>query len=169
MTNNPLDSLLYSQVDVYCSVPAQKPSVSHSFSEISQSLRELLTVQRQQTELLTELVTQVQRTQHRKAIELGLWKRSNPELAEFCKRASVKLERVQTDLLSTITEEIDENFDTLMDSEFMLSEFVDRFGMKFMHLNSMLHILSQLGNAPDLQFHHSETPKVQNPETPKET
>lgn len=169
MTNAPLDSVLYSQVDVCCSIPVRKPSVSESLTEISQSMRELLSFQRHQTELLTELVAQVQRTQHRKAIELGLWKRSNPELADFCKRASVRLERVQTDLLSTITREIDDNFDSFMDSEFMLNEFVDRFGMKFMHLNSMLHILSQLGNAPDLQINQPpETSKVQNTETHKD-
>lgn len=161
MTNAALDSLLYSQMDVCYATSASKPSAAASLGEIAQSMRELLGVQRHQTELLTELVAQVQRSQHRKAIELGLWKRSNPELAEFCKRAAVKLERVQTDLLATITQEVEDKADNFMDGDFdfMLNEFVDRFGMKFMHLNSMLNMLAQLGNAPDIQIQPAETHK----------
>jgi hypothetical protein len=82
---------------------------------------------------------------------LGRWKLSHPELAEYCKRAAKKLERIQTDLLSSITEEIETNADVLLDSEFGLNEFVDRFGAKFLQLHSLLQILTQLGSAPDLQ------------------
>ncbi|MDR0870493.1 MAG: hypothetical protein LBN39_06835 [Planctomycetaceae bacterium] len=162
MSHPSLDSLSYS-VDTYTSVPLpQTPpaTLSATLSDIGTSLKELLSVQKQQTALLTELAVIAQRSHYRKAIDLGLWKRSNPELAEFCKRAAGKLERIQSDLLSTITEEVDDNYETMMDSEFMLSEFVDRFGLKFMQLNSLLQILTQLGNAPDIQL-HTEPQKVQ--------
>ncbi len=121
-------------------------------------LREMLSAQGQQNRLLGELVSQITHLHRRRNYELGLWKQANPELAEFCRRAAIQLERVQTDLLSTITEEIDDNADDLLDSEYVLGEFVDRFGSKFMHLNGLLQVLTQLGNAPDLQFQPAETP-----------
>ncbi|MDR0337145.1 MAG: hypothetical protein LBI18_08660 [Planctomycetaceae bacterium] len=139
----------FSQIDVVHSVPLSNPE--HS-SELCTLIRELLAAQNRQNELLEELILQVNQSHRRKTIELALWKRANPELADFCRRAAVKLERVQTDLLSTITEEVEYNAENFLDSEFSLNEFVDRFGTKFIHLNTLLQVLSQLGNAPDIQI-----------------
>jgi len=36
-----------------------------------------------------------------------------------------------------------------LDGEFMLNEFVDRFGPRLAHLNGVLQVLSQLSAAPD--------------------
>jgi hypothetical protein len=115
-------------------------------------MRELIAAQDRQNALLEELISQTGQHQRRKAVELALWKRSNPELSEFCRKAAVKLERVQTDLLSTITEEIDTNSESLLESEYCLNEFVDRFGMKFVQLNALVQVLTQLGNAPDIRI-----------------
>ena len=41
-----------------------------------------------------------------------------------------------------MTNEIHENADVLMDGEFMLNEFVDRFGPRLAHLNGVLQILA---------------------------
>ena len=119
-------------------------------------MREMISAQDRQNELLEELVDQVGQTHKRKLLELALWKRSNPELAEYCRRAAVKLERVQADLLASIVEEVDSNAEMLLDSEFGLSEFIDRFGPKFMHLNGLFQILAQLGNAPEIQIQRHE-------------
>lgn len=159
MPNVPREPHYFSQIDVIHSLPRPEPPASEPLSEVCVLLRELLSVQDRQNELLENLVSQVGQSQRRKTLELALWKRANPELAEFCRRAATTLERVQTDLLSSITEEVEYNADTLLDSEFGLAEFVDRFGTKFMHLNALLQILSQLGNAPDIQFQAPETPK----------
>jgi hypothetical protein len=149
----------FSQIDVVHSLPQSK-SESQPLSEINTLLRELLAAQRRQNDLMEELILQVNQSYRRKTIELALWKRANPELAEFCRRSAIKLERVQTELLSTITDEVEDNAETFLDSEFSLNEFVDRFGTKFMHLNAILQVLSQLGNAPDIQVQQaSESPK----------
>jgi hypothetical protein len=150
--------LLYTQIDVFptftppqpVSTPPLATTAEHS-PQLCGLLSELVSAQDRQTMLLEELVATVLHTYRRRAVELGRWKIVNPELAEYCKRAAKKLERIQTDLLSTITEEIESNSDVLLDSEFGLNEFVDRFGTKFLQLNSLLQILTQLGNAPDLQ------------------
>jgi hypothetical protein len=36
-----------------------------------------------------------------------------------------------------------------MDGEFVLSEFVDRFGPRLAHLNGMLQVLAQLSSIPN--------------------
>jgi hypothetical protein len=152
--------LLYTQIDVFPTFtppqPVPEPTVADHSPQLHGLLSELVSSQDRQTALLEELVSSVTQAQRRRGVELGLWKLSHPELAEYCKRAAKKLERIQTDLLSSITEEIDTHVDVLLDSEYGLSEFVDRFGAKFLQLNSLLQILTQLGNAPDLQVSSHE-------------
>ena len=160
MATTSLD-LLYTQIDVFPTfTPPQPVSISPPITEHSPQLHgllsELVSAQDRQTALLEELVATFTNAHRRRVVELGLWKISHPELAEYCKRAAKKLERIQTDLLSTITEEIETNADVLFDSEFGLNEFVDRFGTKFLQLNSLLQILTQLGNAPDIQVASTE-------------
>ena len=125
-------------------------------SELCGLMKEMISAQDRQNELLEELIGQVGQSYKRKVVELALWKRSNPELAEYCRKAAMTLERVQTDLLASIVEEVDTNADLLLDSEFGLSEFIDRFGPKFMHLNGLFQILAQLGNAPEIKIHRQE-------------
>ena len=161
MATTSLD-LLYTQIDVFPTFsPPQsalgRKSVTAEYSpQLYGLLSELVSVQDRQTALLEELVSSIAHTHRRRVVELGMWKLSHPELAEYCKRAAKKLERIQTDLLSSITEEIETNADVLFDSEFGLSEFIDRFGTKFLQLNSLLQVLTQLGNAPDLQISPQE-------------
>ena len=155
MATTSLD-LLYTQIDVFPTFsPPQpvleKPITAEHSPQLHGLLRELVSAQDRQTALLEELVTSLAHTQRRRIIELGLWKLSHPELAEYCKRSAKKLERIQADMLSSITEEIETNSDALFDSEFGLNEFIDRFGTRFLQLNSLLQVLTQLGNAPDLQ------------------
>jgi hypothetical protein len=109
-------------------------------------MREMLAAQDRQNELLEELVVQTGAGNRQRVSELTLWQQANPELANFCRRAADKLSKIQTEYLATITEEIEYSFDNLIDGEFMLAEFVDRFGPRFAHLNGLLHVLSQLGS-----------------------
>ena len=44
---------------------------------------------------------------------------------------------------------INDNADVLMDGEFMLNEFVDRFGPRLAHLNGVLQVLAQLSATPN--------------------
>jgi len=44
---------------------------------------------------------------------------------------------VQTEFLETLTQEISVNYESLLEGEFMLNEFVDRFGPRMAHLNSI--------------------------------
>jgi hypothetical protein len=140
----------FSQIDI--SNSGATSSVPHGLSgaaEITYLLRELLSAQDRQNELLEELVGQLGATQRQRATELGQWKQANPGLARSCRLAAESLSKVQTEYLANLTEEINENYETLRDGEFMLNEFVDRFGPRVAHLNGLLQVLTQLSANPD--------------------
>jgi ferric-dicitrate binding protein FerR (iron transport regulator) len=83
--------------------------------------------------------------QKQRANELQQWKDANPKLARACRRAAESLSRVQAQFLESITDEVEANEEDLLDGEFVLSEFVDRFGPRLAHLNGVLQVLAQLG------------------------
>lgn len=112
-------------------------------------LHNLVLGQERQNKLLEELIQQVNVNQRQRAAELGQWKAANPGLARRCKIAAETLSRVQNRFLESLTEEVADNEECLLDGEFMLSEFVDRFGPRLAHLNGVLQALSQLSHAPD--------------------
>lgn len=121
-------------------------NVSHMVVDL---LRQILDSQEKQNELLEEMNQQNSATQRQRTSELGQWKQANPELARGCRQAAETLSLVQTEFLQHLTEEVANNRDTLMDSDFMLNEFVDRYGPRLAHLNGVLQVLSQLSSVPN--------------------
>lgn len=121
-------------------------SNSNSSESVPELLSELVTSQKRQNELLEQLIQQMNATQRQRANELGQWKQANPRLARRCRDAAETLGQIQTQFLETVTEEISDNADVMMDGEFMLNEFVDRFGPRLAHLNGVLQVLSQLSS-----------------------
>ncbi|MCL4193093.1 MAG: hypothetical protein KJZ87_15260 [Thermoguttaceae bacterium] len=138
----------YSQIDVAQTGYVPQPSASGGNLEMVAVLREILAAQDRQNELLEELVGQLNSSQRQRASELGQWKQANPHLARDCRMAAEALSKVQTEYLASITQEINENYESLRDGEFMLNEFVDRFGPRLAHLNGLLQVLSQLSSSP---------------------
>lgn len=119
-------------------------------------LREILAAQDRQNELLEELVGQVGAVQRQRQNELGQWRQANPQLARTCRKAADALTRVQTEFLAALTREINENSEMLIDGEFILNEFVDRYGPRMAHLNGLVQMLSQLSSTPSpASTHHS--------------
>lgn len=142
--------VLYTQIDVSHGTYAPPAGgQSAGTAEIIGLLRELLAAQDRQNELLEELIAQVGAAQRQRAAELNQWKQANPALAAACRSAAEALSKIQTEYLVSITQEINENFEQLRDGEFMLNEFVDRFGPRLAHLNGLLQVLSQLSSTPN--------------------
>lgn len=138
---------MFSQIDV--SQAAYAPSASRHDSEQTRLLREIVSAQDRQNELLEELVGQLGAAQKQRATELGHWKQANPHLARNCRAAAEALGKVQTEFLESVTAEINANYENLLGGEFMLNEFVDRFGPRMAHLNGLLQVLSQLSAVPN--------------------
>ena len=110
-------------------------------------MRQLIAGQQQQNRLIEDLVQQNAAANKQRAHELQQWKDANPDLARSCHRAAEALSRVQTQFLDQLTEEISDTEEHLIEGEFMLNEFVDRFGPRLAHLNGVLQVLAQLGEA----------------------
>jgi hypothetical protein len=139
---------LFSQIDV--SQAAYAPAgAARQDTEQTRLLRELLAAQDRQNELMEELVGQLSATQRQRNTELGQWKQANPHLAHSCRAAAEALGKVQTEFLESLTAEVNANYENLLDGEFMLNEFVDRFGPRMAHLNGLLQVLSQLSAMPN--------------------
>ncbi|MDR3182348.1 MAG: hypothetical protein LBT89_05395 [Planctomycetaceae bacterium] len=159
--------LLYSQIDVFTTSPTpdttESPKTLAAESDRSPQLcgliQELVSVQDRQAGMMEQLVALMATGYRQRIVELGLWKLSNPELAEYCKKAAKKLERVHNDLLSSITDEVDSRYDSFFDSEYGLTEFLEKYGSKLMQLDMMMHVLRQLGNAPDIKVQTTEISK----------
>jgi hypothetical protein len=140
---------LFTQVDITAGAQLSRPrDGADAAEEQAGLLRSILAAQDRQNELLEELVTQMNAAQRQRASELVQWKQANPDLARGCRQAAEALSQVQVEFLGTMTREINENVDALMDGEFMLNEFVDRFGPRLAHLNGVLQILAQLSSTP---------------------
>ena len=109
-------------------------------------LHQIAAGQQRQNQLLEQLVQATVSVQKQRTNELQQWKEANPRLAKSCRRAAEALSRVQTEFLEHLTDEIDENEENLVEGEYMLNEFVDRYGPRLAHLNGVLQVLAQLGS-----------------------
>lgn len=140
---------LFTQVDITAGAQVDRARDARgSDEEQTGLLRNILAAQDRQNELLEELVNQMSAAQKQRNQELAQWKQANPELARNCRLAAEALSQVQVEFLGNLSEEIRENADVLMDGEFMLNEFVDRYGPRLAHLNGVLQVLAQLGSGP---------------------
>jgi len=123
------------------------PALVPLLLEQTQLLRQILAAQERQNALLEELVHQVSAAQRQRQQELSQWKRANPQLARYCRKAAEILARAQNEFLVSLTQEIQDQGDALLEGEFLLTELIDRFGPRMVHLNGLLQMLSQLSSA----------------------
>jgi len=139
------------RIDVSAEASSFESSSAASSSEnaapdnlIAALIRQLLEQQQKTNELLEDMGQQQVAAQKQRSVELAQWRGANPDLARDCRRAAEILGRVQGEFLRQVTEEIIDSADALVDGEFVLNEFVDRFGPRLAHLNGVLQVLSQL-------------------------
>jgi len=143
MSDKPRPSALFSPIDVspHTSPSGERAKESEVVTDV---LHQLVAAQDRQNELLEELIEQMGASQRQRSAELAQWKQANPRLARRCREAAEVLGKVQSAFLESVTEEIADNAEDLVDGEFVLNEFVDRFGPRLAHLNGVLQVISQL-------------------------
>lgn len=151
-TNNASASAWFSQLEVSPSAL----SARQGSGDQAETLRDILAAQDRTNELLEELVKRISAVQRQKEVELKKWKEANPRLAESCRRAADALSRVQIEFLDRITEEVEENAEDMVYGDFMLNEFIDRFGPRLAHLNGVLQVLAQLSSSSNPTAAHQE-------------
>jgi hypothetical protein len=128
---------------------AQPQSLLSPQDEQAALLRDVLSAQDRTNELLEELIGVMAATQKQRANELNQWRGAHPALATACREAAEALSRVQIEYLDRMTEEINDSSDDMVDGEFVLNEFIDRFGPRLAHLNGVIQVLAQLSSVPN--------------------
>ena len=116
-------------------------------------MRQMISIQERQSQMLEQLVQHHLMAQKQRTNELQQWKDANPRLAKACRNAAETLAKVQTNFLEGITDEIADNEENLADGDFVLNEFIDRFGPRMAHLNGVLQVLAQLGSGTPNSAH----------------
>jgi phage shock protein A len=112
-------------------------------------LRQLVEGQQKEIKLLEEIAHHVSMHHKQRQNEIGNWKETNPDLARSCRIAAEALAKAQNQFIHNLTEEVADSEESLTDSDYMLSEFIDRFGPRLAHLNGLLQVLSQLSTVPN--------------------
>lgn len=111
-------------------------------------LKQLVEGQQREIKLLEEISFHVSQHHKQRQVDIAHWKDQNPDLARSCRIAAEALVKVQNQFIHEMTEEVADNHQGWNESEYMLSEFVDRFGPRLAHLNGVLQVLSQLATPP---------------------
>jgi hypothetical protein len=109
--------------------------------------RQGLEIQRQQLELARE-AAQIGREQRARQIaEIERWQNGHESVLDHCRESLTNLEQVHAALMGELTNYVSENHENLVEGEFALTDFVDRFGPRLAHLNTMLAVLRPLASA----------------------
>lgn len=146
MTNPRPVASLFGTIDVSASPHSASNTRVCTEELVVSLLRQIVTTQEKQTSLMEQMVGHLGHHQRQRNHELKNWKEQNPKLAQNCKTAAETLVKVQTHMLKNITGDVIMSDEDLVDSDFMLSEFVDRYGPRLAHLNGILQVLAQLGS-----------------------
>ena len=106
--------------------------------------RQSLEMQRQQLELAREQTHVAREQRQRQFAELERWQSGHENILDSCRESLSKLEQVHAALLAEMTDYVSEHQENLLEGDFALSDFVDRFGPRLAHLNTMLAVLRPL-------------------------
>jgi len=109
--------------------------------------RQTLDAQRQQLELTREIVQVGREQRSRQGAELERWQNSHEDVLESCRDTLTRLEQVHAALMGDMANYVEDNHENLLEGDFSLSDFVDRFGPRLAHLNTMLAVLRPLAAA----------------------
>jgi hypothetical protein len=145
----PIGQLGLQVVDVSPTVVAVGPGGAVDLNDtVTRLLHDMLDMQRQQLELTREMVQLARENRQRQQVELEAWQRENQHVVERCREVLGMLARIHSGMLSELAEYIRENEETLLESDFAVSEFVDRFGPRLHHLSAMLGVMKQVSTPP---------------------
>jgi len=121
-------------------MPIPLPEPSPSAREIADLLRQLIGLQQEQIGLLKTQVANQDNSSRWRSF-LARWEQEFPNIGSACKQSLPVLERTYLSLIRDLTERVNSSDGDALDDEFILSEFLDRFGIR---LGQMGNILSQL-------------------------
>ncbi|MDE2506725.1 MAG: hypothetical protein KGM43_05910 [Planctomycetota bacterium] len=109
--------------------------------------RQVIELQRQQLELVRESAQIAREQRARQVAEIERWQAGHEGVVEACRESLGKLEHVHAALMGELGVYVEENYENLLEGDYSLSDFVDRFGPRLAHLNTILAVLRPLAAA----------------------
>lgn len=107
-------------------------------------LRQILEVQREQLNLQRATAAAHDMNSRWRAF-LARWQQDFPELPEACRNSLPILERTYGALVAELAEHLRNN--DVIDNEFTLGDFLDRYGMRLSQLGNLLSLVAFLAEA----------------------
>jgi len=92
----------------------------------------------------TRVLVALQDTNARWRTLMTRWRQEFPELPDTCKQVLPQLERAYGTLIHTLVEELRDEGEDSLDSDFSLQEFLDRYGMRLGQLGHILNLVGPL-------------------------
>lgn len=114
-------------------------------SELADLLRQLVAAQQEQVNLLKAQAAK-EDSQARWRAFLARWGDEFPGIGSTCKELLPTLERAYLSMVRDVTDRLASDPELLTD-EFMMAEFLDRYGMRLGQLGNVLSQLSPLADA----------------------
>ena len=130
---------------IYLATPAVVlPPAPSAGSDLGDLLRQVLEVQKEQLAVLKGQAT-AQDGQAKWRAFLTRWQGDFPDIGASCRQVLPVIERAYLGLIQELTDRL-RGEDGGLDNEFLLGEFLDRYGMRLGQLGT---ILSQIGPLAD--------------------
>ncbi len=131
--------------------PPQSPSAPESFAtaqlgEATALLRQLVELQREQLQLQRHQLA-MQDSVARWRVFWQRWQKEFPQLPTACKQILPKLEQSYLHMIENLTELVETHEQDGLDNEFVLGEFLDRYGMRLGQLGTLIGLLGPLAEA----------------------
>jgi hypothetical protein len=143
-------------------------------AQLLNQMNQILDIQRDQLNQMLEL--QRAHLQHVRAVSqeqiarwrhiLGRWQDENPEMTAACKKAYPVLEKAYVQMALNLIEEMADQGDDALDSEFAVQEFLDRYGMKMGQLSHILSIIGPMSEAAQQNEAAKQQQQQQSPPPP---
>lgn len=127
--------------------PVPLPEVAPvSPRDVAALLRQMVALQQETVNLLKAQVSQQDNGGRWKSF-LNRWSEEFPNIGGACKQAVATLERAYLSLVRELTDRVNSADEDELTDEFVLGEFLDRFGIRLAQLGNVLGQLGLLADA----------------------
>lgn len=126
--------------------PIPMPEMSPSLLEVTDLLRQTLDIQREQLHYAKVMVANQDALARWKAF-LARWSGDFPDIGQACKLALPALERAFLTMVKELTDRLRYEDPEDLTDEFVLNEFLDRYGIRLGQLGTIISQLAPLADA----------------------
>jgi hypothetical protein len=127
-------------------MPIPLPEPNPSFREVLDLLRQMISLQQEQIGLVKTQIANQDNSNRWKSF-LARWEQEFPAIGSACRQALPTLERTYLGLIQDLTDRVNSTDQGELSDEFVLSEFLDRFGIRLGQMGNILGQIAPLAEA----------------------